>query len=172
MGDPLDVGSSVSQKSFEYTSTKSIFTLGVEEKVELKVTFLSPVVPDDLKRSSLPFSYMEVDVHSVDGSEHDVQLYTDISAGKSKHVLHYDLANDLSRMGLGRPDSHRRMVLRRRLLGQPCNCIPQGLATRAATLCRDQPADRVWQLVLRCREHDQLDPSFRSRHCHAAAIRC
>jgi uncharacterized protein (DUF608 family) len=107
MGDPKDVGSTVSQKSFEYTSTKSIFTLDVEGKVELKVTFLSPVVPDDLKRSSLPFSYLEVDVHSVDGSDHDVQLYTDISAGKIGQFLHHDLANASSRMGLGRPGSHR-----------------------------------------------------------------
>lgn len=31
-------------------------------------------------RSSLPFSYMNVDMTSADGSDHDVQLYTDISA--------------------------------------------------------------------------------------------
>lgn len=83
MGDPKDVGPYVSQNSFEYTSTRSIFTLDVEGKVELKVTFLSPVIPDDLKRSSLPYSYLEVDVRSTDGGEHDVQLYTDISAGES-----------------------------------------------------------------------------------------
>lgn len=35
---------------------------------------------DDLLRSSLPYSYMNVDVSSADGSEHDVQIYTDISA--------------------------------------------------------------------------------------------
>jgi uncharacterized protein (DUF608 family) len=83
MGDPLDVGPLVEQKSFEYTSTRSIFTLDVGGKVELKVTFLSPVVPDDLMRSSLPYSYLEIAVHSTDGSEHTVQLYTDISAGES-----------------------------------------------------------------------------------------
>lgn len=88
MGDPLDVGSYVNQTSFEYTSTKSIFTLDVEGKVELTVTFLSPVVPDDLMRSSLPQSYMEVDVHSKDGNEHTVQLYTDISAGESEYIYY------------------------------------------------------------------------------------
>lgn len=92
MGDPLDVGSYVNQTSFEYTSTKSIFTLDVEGKVELTVTFLSPVVPDDLMRSSLPQSYMEVDVHSKDENEHAVQLYTDISAGESGYI-HYGLSH-------------------------------------------------------------------------------
>jgi len=87
MGTPLDVGSNVNQTSLEYTSTKSIFTLDIEGKVEMVVTFLSPVIPDDLKRSSLPQSYMEVDVHSTDGSEHTVQLYTDISAGEYPSVI-------------------------------------------------------------------------------------
>ena len=83
MGAPQDVGSNVNQKSFEYTSTRSIFTLDVAGKVEMKVTFLSPVVPDDLMKASLPQSYLDVAVYSTDGNQHDVQLYTDISAGES-----------------------------------------------------------------------------------------
>ena len=83
MGAPLDVGSNVNQKSFEYTSTRSIFTLDVAGKVQMKVTFLSPVVPDDLMKASLPQSYLDVAVYSTDGNQHDVQLYTDISAGES-----------------------------------------------------------------------------------------
>ncbi|KAK6438484.1 hypothetical protein LTR95_005320 [Oleoguttula sp. CCFEE 5521] len=49
-------------------------------QVQMKISFLSPVSPDDLLRSSLPYSYLEVDVQSVDGKQHDVQVYTDISA--------------------------------------------------------------------------------------------
>ena len=71
------------QVSAEYTSTKSIFTIQADDKVSVKVTFLSPLTPDDLKRQSLHFSYMKVEVSSIDGSDHNVQLYTDISAGKS-----------------------------------------------------------------------------------------
>jgi hypothetical protein len=112
MGAPLDVGSAVNQTSFEYTSTKSIFTLDVEGKVEMIVTFLSPVIPDDLKRSSLPQSYMEVEVHSTDGNEHTVQLYTDISAGESANIHCIFLADVHPRMGFGRPSGHCRMVLR------------------------------------------------------------
>lgn len=44
------------------------------------ITFLSSVTPDDLLRSSLPFTYMNVDVHATDGKTHNVQLYSDISA--------------------------------------------------------------------------------------------
>ncbi|KAI4720152.1 glutaminase A [Aureobasidium sp. EXF-10727] len=68
------------QTSFEYTSTKSVFTLSVDGKVGMNVTFLSPVEPTDLKRQSIPASYMNVDVYSIDGSEHKVQLYSDVSA--------------------------------------------------------------------------------------------
>lgn len=71
----------VDQTAFEYTSTKSIFTMNVENKLEMKITFLSPVTPHDLKRQSLIFSYLNVEVSSLDGREHDVQIYADISAG-------------------------------------------------------------------------------------------
>lgn len=48
--------------------------------VEMKITFLSGVTPDDLLRSSLPYSYMDVEITSTDGGQHSVQLYSDISA--------------------------------------------------------------------------------------------
>lgn len=51
-------------------------------KVELNVTFLSPVTPNDLKRQSLTFSYLDIGVHSLDGASHDVELYADVSAGQ------------------------------------------------------------------------------------------
>lgn len=79
MGAPKDT-EAASQVAYEYTSTKSIFTIEVDDKVSLKVTFLSPLTPNDFKRQSLIFSYMSVEVSSLDGSNHDVELYTDISA--------------------------------------------------------------------------------------------
>ena len=81
MGAPLDIPSA-NQTAYEYTSTRSIFTIEVTDKVSLKVTFLSPLTPNHLKRQSLIFSYMHVEVSSRDGSKHDVQIYTDVSAGK------------------------------------------------------------------------------------------
>jgi hypothetical protein len=82
MGAPSDFKDFVNQTSFEYTSTRSTFTFNADGKVQLKVKFLSPLTPTDFKRQSLIFSYMEVEVSSIDGSEHSVQIYTDISAGE------------------------------------------------------------------------------------------
>lgn len=48
--------------------------------VEMNITFLSPITPDDLKRQSLVSSYLHVEVTSIDGASHDVQLYADIAA--------------------------------------------------------------------------------------------
>jgi hypothetical protein len=81
MGAPDSYNDLANQTSYEYTSTKSIFFITADDKIQLKVTFLSPLTPNDFKRQSLIFSYMEVEVSSLDNSEHDVQIYTDISAG-------------------------------------------------------------------------------------------
>lgn len=49
--------------------------------VTMNITFLSPVNPNDLRRQSLTFSYLDVVVSSADGASHDVQLYSDVTAG-------------------------------------------------------------------------------------------
>lgn len=82
LGAPSDI-KVAEQIAYEYTTTRSIYTIHVEDLVELKVTFLSPITPDDLRRQSVISSYLNVDVKSLDGKEHDVQIYTDISAGTS-----------------------------------------------------------------------------------------
>lgn len=46
----------------------------------MKITFLSPVDPQDKQRQSMPVSYMSVEVESADGNTHDVSIYTDVSA--------------------------------------------------------------------------------------------
>lgn len=81
MGAPQGGMPLATQTSFEYTSTQSIFTMNIASKVGLTITFLSPVTPDDLRRQSLVFSYLHVEVQSLDGKPHDVQIYSDISAG-------------------------------------------------------------------------------------------
>jgi hypothetical protein len=88
MGMPKGIDFGVAdQIAYEYTSTKSVFTMSVDDMVVMKITFLSPLTPNDLKRQSLIFSYMEVEVWAIDGLPHNVQLYTDISAGKPSYVL-------------------------------------------------------------------------------------
>jgi Domain of unknown function (DUF5127) len=81
MGNPVPGATNVDQTSYTYTSTKSIFTMNVGDILDMTITFLSPVNPNDLKRQSLTLSYMQVSVVSLDGKLHDVQLYSDISAG-------------------------------------------------------------------------------------------
>ena len=73
----------VTQVSLEYTATKSIFSFNVNGKVTLNVTFLSPVYPDDLSKQSLQFSYVMATAASLDGAAHAVQVYMDVSGGKS-----------------------------------------------------------------------------------------
>jgi hypothetical protein len=83
LGSPGNPGNTlVNQTAFEYTATKSIFTLNINDQIQMNVTFFSPVFPDDSKRQSLIYSYLNVDIASIDGATHDVQLYSDISAGK------------------------------------------------------------------------------------------
>lgn len=82
LGAPNNTNLLAEQTAFSYTTTRSIFTLNVAGAVEMLVTFLSPITPSDMKRASLPFSYMNVEVRAIDGKSHDVQLYTDISAGE------------------------------------------------------------------------------------------
>ena len=85
-GKTYTLPTTVTQTAFEYTSTRSTFIMSVAGAVEMNITFLSPVTPTDLKRQSLPFSYVDVVVTSIDGNTHDVELYTDITAGKSCEV--------------------------------------------------------------------------------------
>ncbi|KAJ8104989.1 hypothetical protein OPT61_g10452 [Boeremia exigua] len=79
MGAPRGIPTA-NQTACEYTASKSVFTVEVGDKLVLRVTFLSPLTPRDLRRQSLVFSYLNVEVASLDGREHDVQIYTDVSA--------------------------------------------------------------------------------------------
>lgn len=72
----------VRQKSLEYTSTRTVFTMNVGRRVQLSITFLSPVYYNDEKRQSVTSSYLEVSVRSLDGRLHSVQVYCDVSGGE------------------------------------------------------------------------------------------
>lgn len=63
--------------------------------VQMTITFVSPITPNDLQRQSLPLSYMNVDVQSTDGNLHNVKVYADISAGSyhAQHFPDYSLTN-------------------------------------------------------------------------------
>ncbi|KAJ7585364.1 hypothetical protein C8J56DRAFT_788320 [Mycena floridula] len=78
LGNPPNFNVTVLQSS-QVTPTRSIFAV-VAGPVLLNITFLSPIEPTDLVKQSLPFSYLSVDITSIDGQAHAVQLYSDISA--------------------------------------------------------------------------------------------
>ncbi|KAL1665396.1 hypothetical protein GGF50DRAFT_126410 [Schizophyllum commune] len=81
LGAPSVPGASFSnavQTSSKYTSTQTTFTM-TAGSVDLTISFLSPIEPDDLVRQSTPFSYMAVTAASNDGMSHSVQVYSDIS---------------------------------------------------------------------------------------------
>ncbi|HEX6450277.1 MAG TPA: DUF5127 domain-containing protein, partial [Trebonia sp.] len=66
------------QTGLTVTPTRSVFTLeggGVGVTVE----FLSPVEPGDLRRQSVPMSYVMISARGIDGKAHDVQIYMDMT---------------------------------------------------------------------------------------------
>lgn len=79
-GSPL-ASASVDQVDLSYTATRSTFTFDVGDKVQMTVTFLSPVYPDDLVKKSLQSSYVHISVVAKDGAAHRVSVYMDISGG-------------------------------------------------------------------------------------------
>ncbi|GJN78449.1 glutaminase GtaA [Purpureocillium lilacinum] len=84
----------VNQTSLEYTSTRSVFTFNVVDKVEMMVEFLSPVYPEDLRRQSVTSSYINISVKSLDGKTHSVQIYSDVSgewaSGDNSQVIQWE----------------------------------------------------------------------------------
>ncbi|KAH9915051.1 uncharacterized protein BXZ73DRAFT_106359 [Epithele typhae] len=76
MGDSGDWVKGV-VSNVQLTPTRTIFTV-TTGSIRLNVTFLSPIEPDDLVKQSIPFTYLSVDVMSIDGAPHDVQIWSDI----------------------------------------------------------------------------------------------
>ncbi|EPT04923.1 hypothetical protein FOMPIDRAFT_1057715 [Fomitopsis schrenkii] len=61
------------------TPTQTIYTVQAGP-MNLTVTFLTPIEPQDWVRQSMPLSYLALEASSTDGRSHDVQVYSDISA--------------------------------------------------------------------------------------------
>jgi hypothetical protein len=66
------------QTLLEVTPTRSIFTLE-GGGIQLRVEYFSPIEPGDVRRQSIPLSYVLLSAQSIDGQAHDVQVYADIS---------------------------------------------------------------------------------------------
>lgn len=66
----------IRQKKLEVFPTRSVYTFENTE-VNLVVTFTTPALMSDLDLYSRPVTYISWEVKSIDGKEHDVQLYFD-----------------------------------------------------------------------------------------------
>lgn len=62
------------QKSADVQATQTRYTFECGD-VELDLTFLAPLLMEDLNLISRPVNYISYDVKSLDGKDHDVQLY-------------------------------------------------------------------------------------------------
>jgi hypothetical protein len=69
----------IAQKSAEVFPLKTSYIFE-NEKVRLNLDFTSPLLLDDLYILSRPFSYIDYKIESVDGKEHELEIYIDISA--------------------------------------------------------------------------------------------
>ena len=69
----------IPQTSLKVTPTRTIYTFK-NEVVSIKLVFTTPLLLDELYIMSKPVSYIEYDIAVIDGKEHDVKFYFDISA--------------------------------------------------------------------------------------------
>ncbi len=69
----------LAQVNNEITPTRSIYTFE-GDGVRLKVTFLSPQLPDDIEVMSRPVTYITFEPSSLDGKTHRVAVYFDADA--------------------------------------------------------------------------------------------
>lgn len=67
------------QISVDVLPTRTIYRFEADG-VRLSLTFMSPLLPDDLDLMSRPISYLTWEVRSVDGRQHQVGLYFDCTA--------------------------------------------------------------------------------------------
>ena len=60
--------------------TRTIFELELGTAMRMNLTFLSTLFTDDFARLSRPVSYVTVDLASMDGESHGIELFFDVSA--------------------------------------------------------------------------------------------
>lgn len=94
--------------------TRSIYTFK-SEGVELKVTFMTPLLMDDLDIMSRPASYVEFEAKSVDGKQHQVSIYFDVSCEWTVNTTDQKVEWGRARLGGEQP----LQVLRMGTLEQP-----------------------------------------------------
>ncbi|KAI1795669.1 hypothetical protein LXA43DRAFT_991614 [Ganoderma leucocontextum] len=89
-------GTPANVTNVQITPTRSIFVMQAGP-MNVTVTFLTPIEPDDWVKQSIPFSYVSVEAESLDGNSYPVQVYSDISAewvsGNRSSVVQWNNVN-------------------------------------------------------------------------------
>jgi hypothetical protein len=67
------------QTGLTVTPTQSIYEF-VGEGVDLKLTFTTPLIPDDIDTLSRPITYLTYEASASDGKKHDLQIFFSASA--------------------------------------------------------------------------------------------
>ena len=99
------------QVGLEVLPTRTIYAFE-GEGIRLTFTFMTPALPDDLEGLSKPVTYLTFEVRTIDGAEHKVALYFDVSAGL--------VVNDPGQpVALGRGDTPQLEVLQAGSHAQP-----------------------------------------------------
>ena len=79
MGELNNGKKGMEQISVEFNSFSTIYIFN-GAGVELTAHFTSPVLPDDMELYSRPVSYLKVDVKSLDGKKHDVNVVITVTS--------------------------------------------------------------------------------------------
>ncbi|CAG7851519.1 Glutaminase A {ECO:0000303/PubMed:10952006} {ECO:0000269/PubMed:10952006}; Flags: Precursor [Serendipita indica DSM 11827] len=72
------IGNAATPRSLEVTASQTVYTFSCGG-IDIEARFLNPIEPQDLTRTSLPFSYLAVTATPNDGRTHNVQIYADVS---------------------------------------------------------------------------------------------
>jgi hypothetical protein len=74
MGDEPKQVPALPQKKLEVLPTRTIYDFE-GDSVHVKLTFMTPALPDDLEVLSRPLTYLTWDVRVVDGQEHEITIF-------------------------------------------------------------------------------------------------
>ncbi|OJJ50227.1 hypothetical protein ASPZODRAFT_149605 [Penicilliopsis zonata CBS 506.65] len=85
-----------------YDSQYSNFTFAAGP-IEVTASFFSPVIPQEVCRTSIPLSYLITSVRATDNATHDVQLYNDINARWITYATDVKVKWSLHESGITQP---------------------------------------------------------------------
>ncbi len=81
----MKLATSAQQTSADVQATRTIYTFTCGE-IDLRLTFMAPLLLDNLDLVSRPVNYVTYEVTSNDGAEHDVEIYFEAGPQWARHA--------------------------------------------------------------------------------------